>query len=87
MTSHKNSGGSLAFNGQVASTPAKSNSKYDYNQSGLSPKTTGVATNHVGNTGGLSDINGTQASVGSGTKRPTAAPTAVGRGPQKGNQQ
>ena len=46
----KNSGGSLAFNGQDNSDkPSRGNKQYDYNQSRLSPKTTGTRTNLVGN--------------------------------------
>jgi hypothetical protein len=50
----KNSGGSLAFNGQDNSDKSgKSNTQYDYNQSRLTPKTTGVRTNLVGNSAAL----------------------------------
>lgn len=84
----KNSGGSLDFNGQNNSEKhSRSSKQWDYNQSGLSPKTTGVATNHKGNSGGLADINASQASVGKGTKIPAKAASQVGRGPTKGNQQ
>jgi hypothetical protein len=49
----KNSGGSLKFNGQDNSDkPGKSLKQYDYNQSRLSPKTTGTRTNLRGNIGG-----------------------------------
>jgi hypothetical protein len=49
----KNSGGSLAFNGQDnADKPGKALKQYDYNQSRLSPKTTGTRTNLRGNIGG-----------------------------------
>ena len=40
----------LAFNGQDNSDkPSKANTKYDYNQSRLTPKTTGVRANLKGN--------------------------------------
>jgi hypothetical protein len=49
----KNSGGSLAFNGQDnTDKPSRGNRQYDYNQSRLSPKTTGTRTNLRGNIGG-----------------------------------
>jgi hypothetical protein len=86
MTSHKNSGGSLDFNGQDNSEKhTRGNTQYDYNQSKLTPKTTGDRCNGVGNMGKLADINGKQPVTGSSPKRPTAAPTTVGRGPTVGN--
>lgn len=49
----KNSGGSLAFNGgDNSDRPSRGNRQYDYNQSRLSPKTTGTRTNLRGNIGG-----------------------------------
>jgi hypothetical protein len=49
----KNSGGSLAFTGAVNSGGySRGNKQYDYNQSRLSPKTTGSRTNLRGNIGG-----------------------------------
>jgi hypothetical protein len=48
----KNSGGSLAFNGQDnADKPSRGNRQYDYNQSRLTPVTTGQRTNLKGNIG------------------------------------
>ena len=83
----KNNGGSLDFNGQNnADKHDRSLSQYDYNQSRLKPKETGTATNHVGNMGGLGDINGKQAVVSGGVARPTKAASTVGRGPTKGNE-
>ena len=49
----KNSGGSLAFNGgDNNDKPSRGNRQYDYNQSRLSPVTTGTRTNLRGNIGG-----------------------------------
>ena len=49
----KNSGGSLAFNGQDNTEKhSRGNRQYDYNQSRLTPKTTGTRTNGRGNIGG-----------------------------------
>jgi hypothetical protein len=49
----KNSVGSLAFDGAVNEGGySRGTNKYDYNQSRLSPKTTGVRTNLRGNIGG-----------------------------------
>jgi hypothetical protein len=68
MAEHKNTTGSLNFNGQGGTGYSRGTRQYDHNYSGLTPVTTGSRTNLKGNGGGLASLSGTESVIGAATK-------------------